>query len=117
MSDSLVLRDRSNGPFCTGAGAATGCGCDADPASSELQGAAQSSAVTINTRRANGRETRSIFMADKPTSSQLHSMHQRSDSGLVRIRTNRFLHPLRGDLHYAALPDRLAFPRDKTARA
>ncbi|HZX90383.1 MAG TPA: hypothetical protein VFE67_07050 [Rudaea sp.] len=44
-------------------------------------------------------------------------MHQRSDSGLVRIRTNRFLHPLRGDLHYATLPDRLAFPRDKTARA
>jgi TolB-like protein len=34
-----------------------------------------------------------------------------TDSGLARIRTNRFLHPLRGDPRYTALLDRLAFPK------
>jgi len=61
MSDSLVRRDRSSGPFCAVAGAAIAC--DADPARSEMHGAAHSSAVAINARRANGDETPSLFMA------------------------------------------------------
>jgi len=47
----------------------------------------------------------------------LESACTQTDSGLARIRTNRFLHPLRGDPRYAALLDRLAFPKHETAGA
>ena len=44
----------------------------------------------------------------------LESACTQTDSGLARIRTNRFLVPLRGDPRYAALLDRLAFPKEES---